>query len=63
MDLMGDDNSTINQKQQTIKWDRKKKKFVKVGPGTTPSGTRAAKQIRLESGQMVSVKKAEKGKL
>ena len=55
MDLVGDDSSTINQHQNVTKWDRKKKKFVKVGNNE--------KKIKTESGEIISASKAEKGKL
>uniref|UniRef100_A0A3P8Y9Q4 ATP-dependent RNA helicase DDX54 n=1 Tax=Esox lucius TaxID=8010 RepID=A0A3P8Y9Q4_ESOLU len=52
LDLMGDEGERLNQHKHMMKWDRKRKRFVKE------SGKEADKKnkIRTESGQMVNNK-------
>ncbi|KAI4902954.1 hypothetical protein NFI96_020603 [Prochilodus magdalenae] len=52
LDLMGDDNTTVDQHKHMMKWDRKRKRFVRE------TGKEDKKnKIKLESGQVVSAKK------
>ncbi|KAF7688576.1 ATP-dependent RNA helicase DDX54 [Silurus meridionalis] len=55
LDLMGDDNSTLDQHQKMMRWDRKRKRFVH----DTGKDDKKNK-IKTESGQVVSVKKSKK---
>ncbi|XP_072839817.2 ATP-dependent RNA helicase DDX54 [Pogona vitticeps] len=48
LDLMGDENQSMNKNKQLLKWDRKKKRFV----GQT--GQEDKKKIRTESGAYIS---------
>lgn len=51
LDLIGDDNDAMNQsRRNTLRWDAKKKKFVK-GTGI---GSDNKKMIRTESGALIS---------
>ncbi|KAI8083030.1 P-loop containing nucleoside triphosphate hydrolase protein [Halteromyces radiatus] len=49
LDLIGDDNDTINSKRNQLRWDSKKHKFVK-GTGI---GSDNKKMIRTESGALI----------
>ncbi|KAI5615635.1 ATP-dependent RNA helicase DDX54, partial [Silurus asotus] len=55
LDLMGDDNSTLDQHQKMMRWDRKRKRFVH----DTGKDDKKNK-IKTESGQVVSAKKSKK---
>ncbi|XP_013884115.1 ATP-dependent RNA helicase DDX54 [Austrofundulus limnaeus] len=50
LDLMGDDGDRLNQHKALMKWDRKKKRFVRE------SGKEDKKKIKTESGQTVGNK-------
>ncbi|XP_043093172.1 ATP-dependent RNA helicase DDX54 [Puntigrus tetrazona] len=52
LDLMGDESSTLNQHKSLMKWDRKRKRFVR-DTGKEDKN----KKIRTESGQVVNSKK------
>ncbi|XP_066515785.1 ATP-dependent RNA helicase DDX54 isoform X2 [Hoplias malabaricus] len=55
LDLMGDENNTLDQHKSMMKWDRKKKRFVR------DTGKEDKKnKIRTESGQVVNAKKKKK---
>ncbi|XP_041084357.1 ATP-dependent RNA helicase DDX54-like [Polyodon spathula] len=49
LDLMGDEGDKMNQHKHMMKWDRKKKRFVRE----TGKGDKK-KTVRIESGQLVS---------
>lgn len=52
LDIMGDENTTLSQHKSIMKWDRKRKRFVR------DTGKEDKKQkVRLENGQVVSNKK------
>ncbi|XP_026876388.2 ATP-dependent RNA helicase DDX54 [Electrophorus electricus] len=55
LDLMGDEGSTLNQNRNMMKWDRKKKRFVR-DTGKEDQKTK----IKTESGQVVGAKKTKK---
>lgn len=55
LDLMGDESNTINQHKSLMKWDRKKKRFVR-----DTGKEDKTKKIRTESGQVVNIKKRKK---
>lgn len=50
LDLMGDEGDQLNQHKTMMKWDRKRKRFVR------DTGKEDKKKIRTESGQVVSRK-------
>ncbi|MEQ2259956.1 ATP-dependent RNA helicase ddx54 [Xenotaenia resolanae] len=52
LDLMGDEGNQLNQHKQIMKWDRKRKRFVKES-----GKDEQKKKIRTESGQIVNNKK------
>uniref|UniRef100_A0A672Z6N4 ATP-dependent RNA helicase DDX54 n=1 Tax=Sphaeramia orbicularis TaxID=375764 RepID=A0A672Z6N4_9TELE len=51
LDLMGDEGEQLNQHKKILRWDRKRKRFVKE------TGKEDQKKIRTESGQLVDKKK------
>uniref|UniRef100_A0A667YQG8 RNA helicase n=1 Tax=Myripristis murdjan TaxID=586833 RepID=A0A667YQG8_9TELE len=51
LDLMGDEGDRLNQHKKMLKWDRKRKRFVKDTGKEEPN-----KKIKTESGQVVSSK-------
>ncbi|XP_048045818.1 ATP-dependent RNA helicase DDX54 [Megalobrama amblycephala] len=55
LDLMGDEGNSLNQHKSLMKWDRKRKRFVRE---TGKDGMN--KKIRTESGQVVTGKKKKK---
>jgi hypothetical protein len=59
MDVAGDDHSSVIKKKSMMKWDKKKKKFVKVFEGEKQGN--ALKKVRNEAG--VLVKKRREGEL
>uniref|UniRef100_A0AAY4BPI5 ATP-dependent RNA helicase DDX54 n=1 Tax=Denticeps clupeoides TaxID=299321 RepID=A0AAY4BPI5_9TELE len=54
LDLMGDEGETLNQHKSMMKWDRKRKRFVR------DTGKEDKKKVKTESGQVVSAKKKKK---
>ncbi|XP_037548242.1 ATP-dependent RNA helicase DDX54 [Nematolebias whitei] len=50
LDLMGDESNQLNQHKALMKWDRKRKRFVRE------SGKEDKKRMKTESGQIVSNK-------
>ncbi|XP_047229590.1 ATP-dependent RNA helicase DDX54 [Girardinichthys multiradiatus] len=52
LDLMGDEGNQLNQHKQIMKWDRKRKRFVKES-----GKEEQKKKIKTESGQIVNNKK------
>ncbi|XP_026988774.1 ATP-dependent RNA helicase DDX54 [Tachysurus fulvidraco] len=55
LDLMGDENTTLDQHTKMMRWDRKRKRFVH------DTGKEDKKnKIKTESGQVVSAKKSKK---
>lgn len=55
LDLMGDESNTLNQNKSLMKWDRKRKRFVR-----DTGKEEKNKKIRTESGQVVTSKKRKK---
>ncbi|KAL0965470.1 hypothetical protein UPYG_G00281710 [Umbra pygmaea] len=51
LDLMGDEGARLNQHKHMMKWDRKRKRFVKETGNDTDK-----KKLRTESGQLVNHK-------
>ncbi|XP_060768263.1 ATP-dependent RNA helicase DDX54 [Neoarius graeffei] len=55
LDLMGDENATLDQHKKMMSWDRKRKRFIR------DTGKEDKKnKIKTESGQVVSAKKSKK---
>ncbi|KAM9734848.1 ATP-dependent RNA helicase DDX54 [Menidia menidia] len=54
LDLMGDENDRMNQHKKIMKWDRKRKRFVR------PMGKEEQKKIRTDGGQVIVNKKNRK---
>ncbi|XP_041915614.1 ATP-dependent RNA helicase DDX54 [Alosa sapidissima] len=52
LDLMGDENTTLDQHKSVMRWDRKRKRFVR-----DTGKEDKKKKVRLENGQVVSAKK------
>ncbi|RXN11079.1 ATP-dependent RNA helicase DDX54 [Labeo rohita] len=55
LDLMGDESNTLNQHKSLMKWDRKRKRFVRDSGKEDKN-----KKIKTESGQVVSGNKKKK---
>uniref|UniRef100_A0A672IZY0 RNA helicase n=1 Tax=Salarias fasciatus TaxID=181472 RepID=A0A672IZY0_SALFA len=55
LDLMGDEGDRLNQHKKMMKWDRKKKRFVRETGKEDQK-----KKIRTESGQVISAKSSKK---
>ncbi|XP_030624214.1 ATP-dependent RNA helicase DDX54 [Chanos chanos] len=55
LDLMGDEQDTLNQHRNIMKWDRKRKRFVR-----DTGKDDKKKKIKTESGQVVTGKKTKK---
>ncbi|XP_042365050.1 ATP-dependent RNA helicase DDX54 [Plectropomus leopardus] len=55
LDLMGDEGDKLNQHKNMMKWDRKRKRFVKEAGKEDQK-----KKIRLDGGQVISNKKNKK---
>ncbi|XP_077594127.1 ATP-dependent RNA helicase DDX54 [Stigmatopora nigra] len=55
LDLMGDEGGSLNQHKRTMKWDRKRKRFV-VDTGKEDQ----KRKIKLDSGQTIQRKKNKK---
>ncbi|XP_037609033.1 ATP-dependent RNA helicase DDX54 [Sebastes umbrosus] len=56
LDLMGDDGNKLNQNKNMMKWDRKKKRFVRETGGKDDQ----KKKLRLDGGQTIDNKKNRK---
>ncbi|KAJ8286821.1 hypothetical protein GJAV_G00043670 [Gymnothorax javanicus] len=55
LDLMGDEGSQLNQQKTMMKWDRKRKRFVRETGKEDKK-----KKVRTESGQLISSSKKKK---
>ncbi|XP_028274374.1 ATP-dependent RNA helicase DDX54 [Parambassis ranga] len=56
LDLMGDEGDRLNQHKKLMKWDRKRKRFVR----DTGKEDQKNKKTRTESGQLINGKKSKK---
>jgi ATP-dependent RNA helicase DDX54/DBP10 len=63
IDIVGDEQSDLAQKQRMMRWDKTKKKYVQTTVGQELSGDSKTKKIRLESGQLVKSDKTKLGEL
>ena len=50
LDLAGDDNASLRKKKTLMRWDAKKKKYVKAEAGNMDSSAGEKKKIKTESG-------------
>ena len=50
LDLAGDDNASLRKKKMLMRWDAKKKKYVKAEAGASDSSASDKKKIKTESG-------------
>ncbi|KCV70842.1 hypothetical protein H696_03199 [Fonticula alba] len=53
MDMIGDDSETMRNHKVQMKWDRKKKKFVRSDPLGAMSADGKTKMIRTEAGNLI----------
>ena len=60
LDIVGDEQADLAQKQRMMRWDKSKRKYIQTTVGSELSGDSKSKKLRLESGQLV---KSDKRKL
>lgn len=58
LDITGDEAEAVNREKKVMKWDRKRKRFVKASLGVDVNNK---KMMKNEAGKLV--KKEEQGKL
>jgi len=63
MDVVGDENADLVQKQRMMRWDNSKRKYVQTTVGSELSGDSKSKKLRLESGQLVKSDKMKLGEV
>jgi ATP-dependent RNA helicase DDX54/DBP10 len=63
LDVVGDENEELIQKQRMVRWDKSKRKYVQTTVGAELRGDSKSKKMRLESGQRVSTEKMKLGEL
>jgi ATP-dependent RNA helicase DDX54/DBP10 len=63
LDIVGDENDEMVQKQRMMRWDKSKKKYMQTTVGEELSGESKSKRMRLESGQLVKTDKLKLGEL
>jgi len=63
LDVVGDENEQLVQKQRLMRWDKSKRKYVATTVGAELSGDSASKKMRLESGQLVKSSEAKLGEI
>lgn len=63
LDVVGDENEEMVQKQRMTRWDKNKRKYVQTTVGEELSGDSKSKKTRLESGQLLSKDKMKLGEL
>lgn len=63
LDVVGDENEELVQKQRMMRWDKSKRKYVQTTVGAELSGESKTKKVRLESGQIVQTDKMKLGEL
>lgn len=63
LDIVGDENEQLVQKQRMMRWDKSKRKYVQTTVGAETSGESRSKKLRLESGQLVKKDKLKLGEL
>lgn len=63
LDIVGDDNDALIQKQRMVRWDKSKRKYVQTTIGDELAGHSKSKKIRLESGQLAKKDESKLGEL
>ncbi|KAL3917337.1 MAG: hypothetical protein SGILL_004761, partial [Bacillariaceae sp.] len=63
LDVVGDENEQLVQKQRMMRWDQSKRKYVQTTVGAELSGQSKSKRVRLESGQVVKSNKLKLGEI
>jgi ATP-dependent RNA helicase DDX54/DBP10 len=63
LDIVGDENDQLVQKQRMMRWDKSKRKYIQTTVGSELSGDSKSKRLRLESGQLVKKDKLVIGEL
>ena len=63
LDIVGDENEQLVQKQRMMRWDKSKRKYIQTTVGSELSGDSRSKKLRLESGQLVKSDKLKLGEL
>mmetsp|Transcript_21822 Transcript_21822/g.46278 ORF Transcript_21822/g.46278 Transcript_21822/m.46278 type:complete len:948 (+) Transcript_21822:105-2948(+) len=63
LDVVGDENEQLVQKQRMMRWDKSKRKYVQTSVGAELSGTSYSKRVKLESGQIVKSDKLKLGEI
>ena len=61
LDIVGDEQADLAQKQRMMRWDKSKRKYVQTTVGSELSGDSKSKKLRLESGQLVKSDKMKLG--
>ena len=63
LDIMGDENEQLVKKQRLMRWDQKKRKYIRTTVGEELSGDSKSKKRRMENGQLSKNDKAKVGEL
>jgi len=63
LDVVGDENDQLVQKQRMMRWDKSKRKYVQTTVGAELSGESYSKRVKLESGQIVKKDKLKLGEI
>ena len=63
LDIVGDENEELVQKQRMMRWDKSKRKYVQTTVGAELSGESYRKRLKLESGQTVKSDKMKLGEI
>ena len=63
LDIVGDENEELVQKQRMMRWDKSKRKYVQTTVGAELSGESYSKRMKLESGQKVKSDKLKLGEV
>jgi ATP-dependent RNA helicase DDX54/DBP10 len=61
LDIVGDEQADLAQKQRMMRWDKAKRKYVQTTVGSELSGDSKSKKLRLESGKLVKSDKMKLG--
>ena len=63
LDVVGDENEELVQKQRMMRWDKAKRKYIQTTVGAELSGDSYSKRVKLESGQIVKKDKLKLGEI
>jgi hypothetical protein len=61
LDIVGDEQADLAQKQRMMRWDKAKRKYVQTTVGSELSGDSKSKKLRLESGKLIKSDKMKLG--